>query len=104
MDESVTIAFVGHAAADLERAASSYEDDVLPLLADHGAALVYRGRRAGGQDPGLPYEVHLIRFPNRAAYEGYLVDERRRALSDRHGEVFTNKVVVELDTITDAPA
>lgn len=99
MDETITIAFVGHAAVDHERAASSYEDDVLPLLADHGATLVYRGRRAGGQDPALPYEVHLIRFPGRAAYDGYLDDVRRQHLLDTHGEVFTSKVVVELDTI-----
>lgn len=104
MDESVTIAFLGHAAAEHEGAAFAFEDEMLPLLADHGATLRYRGRRTGGQDPGLPFEVHLISFPARSAYEGYLTDERRRALIARHGEVFTNKVVVELDTIDDAPA
>ena len=97
VEEPVTIAFVGHAAAAQAAAASAYEDEVLPLLAHHGAQLLHRGRRAQGQDPSLPVEVHLIRFPSRAAYDGYLVDERRLALIERHGEVFTSKVVVELD-------
>jgi uncharacterized protein (DUF1330 family) len=96
----VTIAFIGHADRDRVEAASAYEDDVLPLLADHGAALVYRGQRAEGQDPSLPLEVQLIRFPTRGAYDAFLADERRQALLARHGEVFASKVVVELDDRT----
>ena len=99
MEEPVTIAFVGYADPALAAAASAYEDEVLPLLADHGATLSYRGRRADGQDASLPIEVHLIRFPSRAAYDAYLRDDRRAALLERHGEVFTRKVVVELATL-----
>jgi uncharacterized protein (DUF1330 family) len=95
----VTIAFVGHAALEQADAATAYEDAVLPLLADHGAELLYRGRRAAGQDPGLPLEVHLIRFPSRSAYDAFLGDDRRRRLLAEHGEVFTSKVVVELETL-----
>ena len=96
----MTIAFIGHAAPDRAEAASAYEDDVLPLLADHGAALLYRGRRTDREDPALPLEVQLIRFPSRRAYDAFLADDRRQALLGRHGEVFTSKVVVELDTVT----
>jgi len=96
---TVTIAFVGHAPVDRAAAASAYEDAVLPVLADHGAELLYRGRRADGQDASLPLEVHLIRFPDRSAYDGFLSDPRRQGLLDQHGEVFTSKVVVELDTV-----
>ncbi len=103
VETPVTIAFVGHAEADRADAASAYEDDVLPLLVDHGADLLYRGRRADGQDPSLPLEVHLIRFPGRGAYEAFLADERRRALSDRHGDVFASKIVVELETRSEPP-
>jgi uncharacterized protein (DUF1330 family) len=99
VDEPVTIAFVGHAAPEQAAAASAYEDAVLPLLGDHGAELVYRGRRAAAQDPSLPLEVHLIRFPSRAAFDGFLADDRRLALIEEHGEVFASKVVVELDTV-----
>jgi uncharacterized protein (DUF1330 family) len=101
VEPSLTIAFVGHATPDMAGAASAYEDAVLPLLADHGATLLYRGRRADRQDPALPLEVHLLRFPSRAAYDAFLADDRRRALLDEHGEVFTSKVVVELDTVTE---
>ncbi len=94
-----TLAFVGWAAPEQADAASAYEDAVLPLLADHGASVVYRGRRAHGQDPSLPVEVHLLRFPSRAAFDAYLADPHRLALLDEHGEVFTEKTVVELDEV-----
>jgi uncharacterized protein (DUF1330 family) len=100
VDGPVTIAFVGHATDAQAAVATAYEDAVLPLLADHGAELLYRGRRAAGQGPSLPLEVHLIRFPSRAAYLAYLADARRQALLERHGEVFSATVVVELDEVT----
>lgn len=97
--EPVTIAFVGYAEAERATAASAYEDEVLPLLADHGAELLIRGRRRNDQDPVLPLEVHVIRFPDRAAYEAFLGNPARLALVERHGDVFTSKQVVEVDTI-----
>ena len=101
MEEPLTIAFVGHADPDRAAAASAYEDDVLPLLADYGGQLLFRGQRADGEDDALPLEVHLIRFPNRAAYVDFLGDGRRAALLEQHGDVFSRKVVVELDTVVD---
>jgi uncharacterized protein (DUF1330 family) len=101
VEGSVTIAFLGHADPGRADAASAYEDEVLPLLADHGGELLHRGRRVDGQDPSLPLEVHLIRFPSRTAYDAFVADERRQALLARHGDVFTSKVVVELDDLTD---
>ena len=98
-DDPFTIAFVGRAEPGQVAAAAAFEDEVLALLPDHGARLVYRGRRTGGQDPCLPAEVHLIWFPSRTAFAAYLADERRQALLARHGEVFTEKVVVELDEV-----
>ena len=95
-----TLAFVGHTTPGARRdRAVAYEDAVLPLLADHGARVVYRGRRTAGEDASLPFEVHLLWFPDRAAFDGYLADERR-GVARRFGEVFTAKQVVELDTIT----
>ena len=101
VEAAVTIAFIGHADPGAVAAASAYEDAVLPLLADHGAELLYRGRRAEEQDAALPAEVHLIRFPDRTAYDAFLADPRRQTLLDQHGEVFTSKVVVELDTLVE---
>jgi uncharacterized protein (DUF1330 family) len=101
VDEPVTLAFVGHADPTQAAEASAYEDDVLPLLAEHGAQLLFRGRRREGEDADLPLEVHLIRFPSRAAYDAFLGDERRAALLQQHGDVFTSKLVVELDSVVD---
>jgi hypothetical protein len=103
-DRPFTLAFIGHADPSEADRASAYEDRVLALLADHGADLVYRGRRTPGQADGLPLEVHLIRFPGRAAFDRYLADERRLELRRQFGEVFTSTQVVELDTlVAEAP-
>ena len=99
-DQPFTIAFIGHADPAGAERASAYEDEVLVLLEDHGARLLYRGRRADGQDAALPLEVHLIRFPHRAAFDAYLADDRRLALRARYGEVFSTTQVVELETVT----
>jgi hypothetical protein len=98
IDEPFTLAFVGYADRRAD-AAAAYEDAVLPLLADHGARIVFRGRRTAGQDEALPFEVHVLWFPSRAAYEGYLGDDRRRALRDEFGEVFTRKDAVAVDIV-----
>jgi len=97
--EPITLAFVGHTPPGLADRAAAYEDAVLPLLADHGARLLYRGRRKEGQDATLPFEVHVLWFPNRAAFDAYLVDDRRAELLRRLGEVFRSKQVVEMETI-----
>jgi hypothetical protein len=98
-DEPFTLVFIGHAEPALEAKASAYEDRVLPLLADHGARLLFRGRRTA-DDPGLPLEVHLTRFPHRRAFDAYMADERRLALLDEFGDVFIRKQVVEVEAIT----
>lgn len=98
-DGPFTMVFVGHAAEDRRGAAVAYEDAVLPLLAEHGARLLYRGRRAAGEDEALPLEVHVIWFPGRGAYEAYLGDARRGALLREHGEVFARKQAVTMETV-----
>jgi hypothetical protein len=95
-----TLAFVGWAAPDLAAAASAYEDAVLPLLADHGARVEYRGRRADGQDASLPVELHLLWFPSRSSFDAFMTDPRRAGLLEQHGDVFTEKLVVELDAVS----
>ena len=94
-----TLAFIGRADPSMAAAASAYEDEVLALLPDHGARVVYRGVRAEGQADDLPVEVHLLWFPSREAFDAYIADPRRAALMKEHGEVFTEKTVVELDTL-----
>lgn len=97
--DAFTIAFVGHAGPDMAALAGAFEDAVLALLPDHGAKVMYRGRRAEGQADTLPFEVHLLEFPNQAAFARYLADERRQALLAEYGEVFTLKQAVAMDEI-----
>jgi uncharacterized protein (DUF1330 family) len=91
----LTLAFVGY--ADDPDRAHAYEDAVLPLLADHGGRVEFRGRRIAGQDAALPVEVHVLSFPDRHALDAYLADARRAALRAEYGEVFTRTEVVEVD-------
>jgi hypothetical protein len=99
-----TLVFVGYAAPESAARAVAYEDAVLELLADHGALVAYRGRRVDGEADALPLEVHLLWFPNRVAFDAYIADDRRAALLHEFGEVFTVKHVVEMQTVSGAPA
>jgi uncharacterized protein (DUF1330 family) len=99
-DRPFTLAFVGYAGAETADEASAYEDEVLPLLEDHGARVLYRGRRADHADDALPLEVHLLWFPHQAALDAYLTDPRRQALLDRYGDPFTTKHTVEITALT----
>ena len=98
-DEPFTLVFIGHADPDRAAAASAYEDRVLPLLADHGAEVQFRGLRSAGEDPSAPLEVQVTRFPHRRAFDAYMADERRLALLEEFGEVFTRKQVVKVDPV-----
>ena len=95
----ITLAFVGHADPSTAERASAYEDAVLPLLTDHGSRVLARGRALPGQDPSLPYEVHLIWFPDRDALNSYMEDPRRHALLAAFGDVFTSKQAVEVELL-----
>lgn len=96
---AITFAFIGHAPPETSAAASAYEDEAIPLFADHGGELLSRVRRRPDQDPALPWEVHLFRFPDHDALAAYLADPRRAALLERYGEVFSSKQTIEVDVI-----
>ena len=63
-------------AADL----SSYEDQVLGLLAEHGGQVIQRARTVAGNGDE-PAEVQLLRFRSEAALDGFMRDARRAALA-----------------------
>ena len=75
------------------------QDAVLTLLTDHGSPWRRAGRALPGQDPTLPYEVHLIWFPDRDALNSYMEDPRRHALLAAFGDVFTSKQAVEVELL-----
>lgn len=61
--------------ADLA-AFDSYEDRVLPLLAEHGGELLFRVRRTDNE-----HELHVLRFASADHLESYRADPRRMALA-----------------------
>ena len=97
----LTLAFLGFVGADGAERAKAFEDQVLPLVEDHGGRLLVRGRRRT-DDPTQPFEVHVLWFPDRDALEGYLADPGRAELVARHGQVFASSTVVELDLVASA--
>jgi uncharacterized protein (DUF1330 family) len=64
-----------------ERALAEYENRVLLLLSDHDATLVARVGPVPGEAAELPTEIHIIRFANQAAFDAYMVDPSRAAMS-----------------------
>jgi uncharacterized protein (DUF1330 family) len=68
-----------------EEALTSYEDQVLGLLPDHGARVL---------DRGAPTEVQLLEFPSAAAVDAYMKDPRRTALAaDRDAAIVRTEVL-----------
>jgi hypothetical protein len=97
------IVFVGYADPACSLDARRFEDEVLALLPDHGADVIFRGHRTDDQDASLPLEVHVLRFPSEDGLTAYLRDPRRQQVVDRYGEVFREKVVVSVDPVHRQP-
>ena len=95
----ITLAFVGYAPPETAAQASSYEDEAIALFAGHGGELVFRGRRQDGQHAALPWEVHVLTFPDHEALASYMADPQRLALVERYGDVFSSKQLLEVDVI-----
>jgi uncharacterized protein (DUF1330 family) len=98
-DQPITLAFVGYANAATAERASAYEDEVLRLLENYDAHLLYRGRRTHDQDDSLPLEIQLMSFASRSELDAFYADERRQILLTQYGDVFTLKHAVELEAI-----
>ena len=61
-----------------------FENEVIPLMADHRGTLLYRVQsdgesteRGGGK---VPDEIHVVAFESEADFQGYLKDSRRTQL------------------------
>jgi uncharacterized protein (DUF1330 family) len=98
--QGITLGFVGASTTDMAERVRAFEDEVLFLLDAHGARVLFRGHRSAGQPAALPVEMHILWFPDDAAFDAYLADPRRAEVIARHGEVFNSKTVVRLDPLT----
>jgi uncharacterized protein (DUF1330 family) len=80
-----------------ERDLIAYEDRVLPLLADHGGRVIQRARSSGeGNDP---LEVHVLSFPDEDAFNAYMRDDRRVALTAQRDEAIARTEVIRVTLI-----
>lgn len=78
-----------------EEGLSAYEDSVLKLLAEHGAAVASRVRRKDAGDG--PLEVQVIEFPDQAALDAYTSDPRRLASAELRERVVARTEVFEVN-------
>ena len=82
---AITLGVLLWARPGLQADLTSYEDEVLALLVEHGGRLVARLRSSG--EDGAPTETQLITFAGGAGYESYLADPRRTGLAGERDRV-----------------
>ncbi|GAA2650488.1 hypothetical protein [Paractinoplanes durhamensis] len=68
-----------------------YENEVLKLLARHGATVERRTRSTDGTA-----EVHLIRFQAREGFESFMADQDRATLREKAGPAAPTTRVIEV--------
>jgi hypothetical protein len=72
-------------------ALEAFERRVVPLLARHGGAITCAVRCAPGGDG--PDQVHVVTFPDRAAFDAYRGDPDTAALTGERERVIARTVV-----------
>ena len=78
----------------------AYEDQVLPLIAEHGGTVLERARRIDAGATSIdPLEVHLIRFPSEDTLDAYLADPRRAALATRRDHAIARTEMHRVDLV-----
>jgi uncharacterized protein (DUF1330 family) len=80
-----------------ETALSAYEDQVLELMADHGARVLQRARTDGSN--GAPVEIQMLEYPSREALDAYISDERRAALVDVRDAAIAHTDIIPIELL-----
>lgn len=73
-DDALTFVLIARIPPEGIEAFRAYEDQVLPILNEHGGRLHRRLRN----EPGT-LELHIVSFPSDAAFQKYRGDPRRTA-------------------------
>jgi len=73
----------------------AYEDQVLMLMADHGARVLQRARTDG--QGGAPLEVQILEFPSAKELDAYLADGRRTALAGDRDDAIARTDTFEVE-------
>jgi uncharacterized protein (DUF1330 family) len=81
-----------------ERVFDEFEAVAIPCIAKHGGELLLRVRPTPDsvieRSIDLPYEIHLVRFPNDEAFEHFAADEERRQFLHLKDEAVRSSLVV----------
>ena len=74
----------------------AYESKVSRIMARYGGVIERAIRTTGASDEGSdePFEVHVLKFPNRDLYAAYLDDAERRSLSEERAGIITNSDIL----------
>ena len=95
---SVTLSVLLWAWAGREAELIEYEDAVLPYVADHGGAVLYRARTHGEREE--PNEIHLIQFPSEAALDAYIKDPVGAALAGVRDQAIERTQLLRVDVVS----
>lgn len=79
----------------------AYERRAARVLARHGARIERAFRPLdAAEDPALPFEIHLVSFPNQAALVAWQADPERAALQEERERLIARTTVIALRTVT----
>ena len=86
-----------------EAAFAEYEARVRPIMARYGGKMLYRTNpeadSAAAPDQELPYEMHLLSFPDHDAFMAYRQDPERTELAPLQGRIIKRAVVMRNDGV-----
>lgn len=79
----------------------AYERRAARVLARHGARIERAFRPLdAAEDPALPFEIHLVSFPDQAALVAWQADPERAALQEDRERLIARTTVIALRTVT----
>jgi uncharacterized protein (DUF1330 family) len=81
-----------------EAAFEAFEREAARIMARHGGRIDQAVRLAqpeGGRAGEAPFEVHVVSFPDKGAFEAYGADSETVALRSRRDQIISRTVMVE---------
>jgi catechol 2,3-dioxygenase-like lactoylglutathione lyase family enzyme/uncharacterized protein (DUF1330 family) len=92
MTGRLTLVVMLHVDPDAIAAFEEYETRAAPLLSRHGGRL--ESRIHCSPAPGAPHEVHVVSFPDAAAFDAYRADPEYAALAEERSRVIRATTVI----------
>jgi uncharacterized protein (DUF1330 family) len=81
-----------------EAAFDAFEREAARIMARHkgriDSAVRLTPSKDAGQQDATPYELHIVSFPDQAAYESYLADPAAQALREKRSQIISRTVLM----------